>query len=613
MNSVKYVLWLLLLSSSSAPLFASTWYVRPDGGTRYTAGMNKGQCDGTADAPYPGSGTNRHCAFKDVRSFWTDGSYAGGNQFPSWAWIGKGGDTYLIRGSLGSHVSYRVGWPNAATANDPSSGLFFGVAGDPYQPAMPPPLSGTASQHTRILGENYESCHADSAKTQLHGGFGVGAVIPMSGVSYVDVACLDITDFSDCGRSGQAKACNTSIGSLSDFASTGISWSNKSNNDTITDVHIHGLAGSGMTGPTGDGIVMRYVDVIGNAAAGWNADPGDGTTGNGSLLVEHYNISWNGCAEEYPVVDPLPYKDCVDDNGGGYGDGFGTTSKDSHPGWHVVFDQGVVSYNTQDGLDALHISGEGSSMTVSHTLAYGNMGQQIKVGGAAGILTDNQIVTNCNAMRQKIPGTPAGYNVKLSDFCRAADTGIAVGVNDTVPLRMDSNVIYSATITGIEIDCGEAHCGSSTRIDFRNNIFLGFKNSGPNGYPDGGRGDYSNLVYLAPGLDPFKNAGSVVSGNVAYYPHSGGKCFAESETKSVCKDPHLTDETWHVYGYGDMTPNPNAVATADDVSITEEAPMEGSRSLRRPSRTRAAECFGIGVLALAVWRGVRSRRGRRTL
>ena len=39
----------------------------------------------------------------------------------------------------------------------------------------------------------------------------------------------------------------------------------------------------------------------------------------------------------------------------------------SNPGWQAHFDQGVASYNTQDGLDALHLIGSGSSMTITRT------------------------------------------------------------------------------------------------------------------------------------------------------------------------------------------------------------------------------------------------------
>ncbi len=416
MKSCCKALCLLFMGIVCLPLFGTTWYIRRDGGSRYSANALKGQCDGRADVAYSGKGLNQHCAFNDVRYLWTDGSYTTNTNVgaPAWGWIGVGGDTYLIRDG-----PWRVG------QSGPNSGDYFGLAGNPYGAGAPPPLSGTYAAHTRILGENYASCHAQSARTQLHGGYGVNFVISMAGASYVDVACLDITDYSSCGRSGQTKGCNTNY-PLDDYATNGIGWSNTSTHDTLTDVRVHGLASAAMLGPTGDGDVFTYLDILGNAGAGWNADAGDGTTGTGSLLVQNFNISWNGCAEEYPIVDALPYSDCTDDSSphGGYGDGFGTATVASSPGWQAHFDQGVVSYNTQDGLDALHLIGSGSSMTITRVLAYGNMGQQIKVGGASGTATNNLLVTNCNALRQAIPGTPSGYNSKLGDFCRAADTGI---------------------------------------------------------------------------------------------------------------------------------------------------------------------------------------------
>ncbi len=177
----------------------TTWYVRPDGGTRFSANVPTGQCDGMADVSYAstgGAGVNQHCAFNDVRYLWADGSYAVDPTAgaPAWGWIGAGGDTYLIRGG-----PWRVG------QSGPNVGDYFGLAGDPYAAGAPPPLSGTSGAHTRILGENYASCHAQSARTQLHGGYGIGAVLAMNGVSYVDVACLDLTDYSSCGRSAQVR------------------------------------------------------------------------------------------------------------------------------------------------------------------------------------------------------------------------------------------------------------------------------------------------------------------------------------------------------------------------------------------------------------------------
>lgn len=596
MNLGCRALCLFLLTLACMPLFGETWYVRPHGGTRYSASAHKGQCDGTADVDYPGSGSNRHCAFNDVRYFWTDASsYCTDNAStsPCWKWIGKGGDTYLIRGSIGTGVSYRIG------QNGPNSGDWFGLAGNPYGAGIPPPPSGTANAHTKILGENFASCSAQSARTQLHGGYGVGVVLDMNGSSYVDVACLDITDFSSCGRSAQVNNCNTNF-PLSDYAGSGIGWSNRSTNDTVTDVRIHGMAVLGMSGPTGDGVVMKNLDIIGNAGAGWNADAGNKQTGLGSLLVQNYNISWNGCAEEYPITHDLPYSDCTDDNVGGYGDGFGTATVDSGPGgWQVHFDKGVVSYNTQDGLDALHLTGNGSSMTITNTLAYGNMGQQIKVGGTRGVATNNIIFTNCNALRQAIPGTPPGYNKRLSDFCRAADAGIVFTVGDGTTAVFSDNIIYSASATAIEVDLG-APCETSTcLVRQQRNIFIGFRNNKENGYPNGGTGDYSNPLYVDAATRAYKNPGSTFDHNTTFHAKSGWPCPATQlhEKDAYCGDPQLTDQSWHLYGYGDTKP-------------TRPIPPNPAKN---QSRLNGAIWTSVGAAVLATggvtaWRIMRSDR-----
>jgi len=315
--------------------------------------------------------------------------------------------------------------------------------------------------------------------------------------------------------------------------------------DTLTDIRIHGLAANGISGPTGDGVALDYVDILGNASSGWNADDGDGTTGKGSLVVRHYNISWNGCAEEYPAVHPLPYGDCTDQDHGGYGDGFGTTTKDSDPpGWQVQFDAGTVSYNTQDGLDALHIGGKGSSMTVTHAIAFSNMGQQIKVGGATATITDSLIVGNCRAMSNDIPGTPPHYNARLDLFCRAGDSAILINVPDAQPAIFQRNVIYSNNALALEVE----YPGNPTpnaAIKYDNNIFIGFRNS---------RGQYPQPIYSNTDLRMFTNPGSSFSHNVTYHANSGWKCPATSlhETYGSCDDPHLKDETWHPYGYVDV-------------------------------------------------------------
>jgi len=582
------VLCAAVVALASHPLSATNWYVRSDGGTRYSTNVSNGQCDGKADAPYPGSGTNKHCAFKDVRYFWSDGSYTYGDKLPGWGWIGAGGDTYLIRGSIGTHVSYRVGANSSSKYCDPNG--CWGITSTPGGSGAPSPPSGTPQSHTRILGENYAACRDASAKTQLHGGWGAGTVLSLAGSSYVDVACLDITDFSACGRATQRVGCDQN----QDYAQSGIGFSNTSTHDTLTDIHIHGMAANGISGPTGDGVVLDHVDILGNASSGWNTDTGDGSTGKGSLVVRNFNLSWNGCAEEYPVVDSLPYGDCTDQNHGGYGDGFGTTTKDSDPpGWQVEFDHGTVSYNTQDGLDALHIGGKGSSMTVSHTLAFSNMGQQIKVGGATATITDTVIVGNCRAMSEKIPGAPSNYNAKLDLFCRAGDTAILINVPDAQPAIFERNVIYSNNLIGLEIEYpGDPSANAAIKYD--NNIFLGFKNA---------KGEYPAPIYSNTDLKMFTNPGASFNHNTTFHTNSSWRCPARSlhETDGNCSDPHLKDETWHPYGYGDSTPDPAAAGSSN----AQQPKKSGNHS-------RTVAWGGLGAIALVtgVWKSIDWARNR---
>ena len=80
----------------------------------------------------------------------------------------------------------------------------------------------------------------------------------------MDVACLDITDFSACGRASQKLGCDSQ-----DYALIGIQLGNTSTHDTLTDLRLFvGLLGTGLFGPAGDGVVMDYIDILGNARFG---------------------------------------------------------------------------------------------------------------------------------------------------------------------------------------------------------------------------------------------------------------------------------------------------------------------------------------------------------
>ncbi len=576
-----------LLLLFSLPLAASTWYVRADGGTRFSTNVPTGQCDGLGDAAYPGSGTNKHCAFNDIRLLWQDGSYAYSppdSKFPAAGWIGKGGDTYLIRGSIAAHTEpYRVGW-NSMEGNgcDPAfhsklgtDACYRGWRGNQYA-GPPTPPAGTPGAHTRILGENWQSCHAQTARTPVVAGFGVGSAFNFSS-SYIDFQCFDISDKSECrtGCTGQ------------DSAKEGIGISNVADHLTLTDVRIHGMQVFGILGPSGDGSVFSYLSIVGNGGGGWNADAGDGTTGTGSLLVQHYEIKWNGCAEQYPIRDPLPYTACADQNSGGYGDGFGTATVPSKPGWQAHFDQGEVAYNTQDGLDALHLIGNGSSMTVTRTLAYANMGQQIKVGGARGQAINNVIVGNCRAMSIPVKGAPQDYNAHLSDFCRAGDQAVILTVGKGSLTRFENNTLYAAGTIGVDIECDTSPgpCDSTARLSLQNNIIAGFKNGAANGNKDGDD-RYPTAVYNNSGAHPFTNHGSVLRNNTVYHHRATDPCpMGRFDRDALCASPKLRDESFHLSGFGDMRPAAGGPSAGSGVALPSIAvDFSGAPRPATPSR-----------------------------
>lgn len=546
-----------IAAAAASTASGTTWYVRKDGGTRYSAAYTSGQCDGKTDAAYPGSGTNQHCAFNDVRYLWQDGTYYG---YQSYSWIISGGDTVIIRGSIADGVSYRFGWDSASTYC-PNGFPCFGYPGDSSDSGPPPLPSGTAGNPTRILGGNYGSCSAQSARTQIHGGYGLYAIFDVRGAAHLDMECLDLTDFAQCGRAGQAKPCNNSSAPYDDFAFYGLRFNNAIHDSTFTDIRIHGLAVEAIIGPVGDAVTLNRVDMIGNAGGGWNAD--DGTTGSGNLLVENFNISWNGCVEEYPLVHPLPYSQCTDDqsasHGGGigYGDGFGTTTVAGTSAWHIKFSDGIVSYNTQDGIDALHSQGAGSTTDADRILAYGNMGNQIKIGADGNrSITNSVIYGNCTAMQGAVPGTPAGYNTLLSDFCRAGNEATIISMNDGSVATFAGNTVYGfragntinswGDLTGII--CSST-CTTSSKIVYGNNVLVGFDPLNTGHFPA--------QYYIQDGYtSPFGIAGSVYRNNLKY--NLSTACPDGAETNTLCATPQVVDTNWHAYGYGNVQPSSNS-------------------------------------------------------
>jgi hypothetical protein len=132
----------------------------------------------------------------------------------------------------------------------------------------------------------------------------------------------------------------------------------------------------------------------------------------------------------------------------------------------------MFRYNTQDGLDLLHVNG--GLISVTNSISYGNMGQQWKLGAMRSVLFENNVtIHNCRRMSAPMPGAPERYNKYLSLFCRAAGDGIALLVNDdgNYVFRNNSFVGYGAT--SYDIECS-GHC-SKANITFQNNLHIGYK------------------------------------------------------------------------------------------------------------------------------------------
>ncbi len=441
---------------ASAGAGERTWYVRPDGGDRK-------QCTGLADAAYRGHGSGQACAFKDPQMLYSNGEY--GNK----KWIVAGGDTMLLRGG-----PYRIGF------RGPDSKDFNPVCpGDPFTCFMPGIPSGTKEHPTRLLGEHYASC---DKKTQLFGGYAVGDVVNLSDSHDVDVECLELTDHGSCSRQSglsAADTCSTSY-PLSDFGGAGIVTNVGTADVRMKNLDIHGFMSRGIIGPVGGAIDVEDVRIAYNGGAGWDFDDGRGTKSAPGAFVHAKGlvVEWNGCNEEYPIKSATPAHNCFDQDHQGYGDGVGT------PDTPLSFtcDHCVFRYNTQDGLDLLHVSG--SEIEVTNSISRGNMGQQWKMGTMQRVVFRNNVtVHNCRRLSVPFPGAPEGYNAHLDLFCRAGGDGIVFSVMDggSYVFQNNSYVGYGATTYDFACDV-HSHC-TTPNVVFANNLHIGYKDTANGEYP----------------------------------------------------------------------------------------------------------------------------------
>ena len=433
--------------------------------------MKSGQCDGKADAPYSGRGTNQHCAFKEVAYLAFDGNYT-----TNGTWVIAGGDTVHIAAG-----QYRIGYrgPNAKDHDG------LAIAGNPYAPGFPAAPSGTADHPTRFIG-------AGVGSTQIFGGYGAWSVFDLSGSGFVTISGIELTRHSQCtifGSPAVPSGCGKNY-PLDDYATNGIVTNNKTHDIVLQDMWIHGFTSRGIIGPIGGTVTATKVDIAYNGGAGWDFDDGSATPSiNGVLNLSGVTIEWNGCNQAYPGTGAIS---CYGQSDGGYGDGIGTP-----PGTCLTahVDHSTFRYNTQDGYDMLHNDKGNCSMSITSSTSYGNNGSQFKWGpnDSPMVFTNNIVIANCLRLSAPFSGVPAAYNAHLRDFCRA-DDAIAFGFRDGGSLLMANNTIVTYSPTTFDATCsgtypqgqGEGTCSNSTFV-FKNNIVYGIDNSatGRSGGPGG--------------------------------------------------------------------------------------------------------------------------------
>ncbi|MBN1145694.1 MAG: hypothetical protein JXA78_00450 [Anaerolineales bacterium] len=411
---------------SQAP---TTYYVRQDGGSET-------QCTGLVDAPYPGSGAGQPCAWN--HPFWA--------LPPGGPARIAGGDTLMI-----GDGEYKMGYG----APDPNGYCEQDGAFDCYMAPLPSGLS--PAQPTRILGAGWDT--GCTTPPQLWGTQRADLILNLTDSSNVEVACLEVTDRSDCVEyhSG-GMACNRSTYPFGKWASRGL-YAEDSANVHLKDLDIHGLASAGVHAGRLTDWTVENVRLAANGWVGWDGDLWDSSDANsGTLIFRHWTVEWNGCAELYEDETPTG---CWAQTAGGYGDGVGTGST----GGDWIIEDSAFLHNTSDGLDLLYHE-LGGSVTLERVRAEGNAGNPIKVAGPLTV-TNSVLVANCAFFE----GKAFTYNV---DHCRAGGNALELALTGGDQTTIVNTTFYGQGDGLVSAGPREGFsCNGSEEIIGWNNVFRG--------------------------------------------------------------------------------------------------------------------------------------------
>jgi hypothetical protein len=466
----------------------TVYYVRPDGGS-------PDECNGQAKSPYPGSGTDQPCAWDHpFRALPPDGPLRI-----------IGGDTLIVASG-----SYLMGYGAPGDDNCDEAWSY-----DCHMPAIP---SGPdPNQPTRILGAGWED--GCSSPPELWGSGRPWQIVNLTDTSNVVLACLEITDHSDCVESHSGDlACNRDTPPFGDWAATGI-YAEDSANVLLENLNIHGLADAGVRAGRLSDWTVENVRIAGNGWVGWDGDIEGEDSNSGTLEFRHWVVEWNGCGETYPDQDPTG---CWGQSAGGYGDGVGTGAT----GGDWIIEDSAFLHNTSDGLDLLYHS-EGGVIVLNRIHAEGNAGNQVKATGLSS-LTNSVLVGNCAFF----DGKPFTHDV---DHCRALGNTLEVFFTGGEQVSIVNSTFYGQG-DGL-VDGGPREgfeCDSTETLTVRNSIFLGDTE-----YLSGDS-DTTFLFFQEGCSDLRLDSDFNIVHQAKNITCHGSEDYVVSGTHDLCQDPQLT-------------------------------------------------------------------------
>lgn len=449
-----YLLAAVIAAQPAISKTPATFYVRADGGS-------VDQCDGRHDAAYPGSGSDRSCAWRHP----FDALPPGGKARIA------GGDTLVI--GAGSYMM-GMGAPGTETLEKCRKDWPW----DCHAGAIP---SGpSAGRPTRILGAGYD--HGCRKPPELWGTQRASEVVDLEGSSNVEIACLEITDHSSCiefhNAAQNVDRCERDAEPYGTWSPAGIAAADSAG-VRLRDLNIHGLAHDGIRAGRLRDWTLERVRILGNGWAGWNGDVGGDSSANGGHLVfRDVEIAWNGCREDYPSGR---HSGCWGQENGGYGDGLGT----GQTGGDWLFDHVNVHHNTQDGIDLLHAQAD-ATIVFRNVHAEANAGNQLKASGSVTI-EGSTVVGSCAALSGE-------GGLDHDDLCRARGNSISLNLPEHARSRIVDNMIEGEGDCLVAIECQASGCRDATATVSGNQL-----NGGLAGTRAAGRAPCS--VWVDPKLD----------------------------------------------------------------------------------------------------------------